>query len=259
MINQSLKKKVTSNKLTIGSWITIGNPSIPEIMSQADFEFLVIDIQHGIININQVQDMIMAIESFNITPLVRVTSNNVGLIAQCMDAGAYGVIVPLVNNKSDAIDAVKSTKYPPDGNRSTGLARAQGYGFQFDQYKKNANKFSTVIVQIEHKDSIENIEEILSVNDIDGYMIGPYDLSASMNKSYHDMDHGEIERIEKDVISVAKKNNKIAGYHIVHPDKNIIKNKIKMGYRFIVVGSDNIYLGNSCINTMNDLKGILWE
>ena len=254
MINQILKKKLSSNELTIGSWMTIGNSSIPEIMSQAGFEFLVIDMQHSVIGIDQLQEMIMAIESFNITPLVRVTSNNAGLIAQCMDAGAYGVIVPQVNNRKETLDALTSTKYPPIGNRSTGLARAQGYGFQFEQYKKNANKDSIVIVQLEHKDAIKNVEEILSVKEIDGYMIGPYDLSASMNKTYNDMDSGEIEKIEKNVISVAKKYNKIAGYHIVHPNINVIKNKVKMGYRFIVVGSDNIYLGNACIDTMSELR-----
>jgi len=249
-------KKIKSNELTLGSWITIGNPSIPEIMSYAGFEFLVIDMEHSIIGVQELQNMIRSIELNNIFPLVRITSNDEGLIARCMDAGFFGVIVPQVNNKSDAVKAVRAAKYPPLGNRSVGLARAQGYGFEFKQYMEKINKNSIVIVQIEHIDAINNIEEILSTEGVDGYILGPYDLSASLNKSCKDIDYGKIENIEKKVLTVAKKNKKFPGYHIVHPDREIIKKKRDIGYRFLALGVDNIMLGEKCKEIMDTTRDI---
>lgn len=255
-MREMLKQKIISNELALGSWITIGHPSIPEIMSYARFDFLVVDMEHSVIGIQELQNMIRAIELHNISPLVRLTSNEEGLIARCMDAGVCGIIVPQVNNKSDAIKAVEATKYPPTGKRSVGLARAQGYGFKFKEYMEKINKNSIVLVQIEHKDAIYNIEEILSTEGVDGYILGPYDLSASMNKSCQDIDYGKIENIERKVVSIAQKHKKISGYHIVHPDKKIIKNKIAMGYKFLALGADNVLLGQKCIDIMKTIRNI---
>src|SRR3989338_2009418 len=155
MIN--LKEKLKNKNLTIGSWITIGHPSIAEIMVKAGFDWLAVDMEHSAITLEQAQTLIQVIELGGCVPLVRVEENNPTLIKRVMDTGAYGIIVPMVNNKSDAVKAVEAVRYPPLGKRGVGLARAQGYGISFEKYKKWLNTESVVIVQIEHIDAVRNL------------------------------------------------------------------------------------------------------
>lgn len=253
MINYKLKKIVKDDVLSFGSWITLGHTSIPEIMSQAKFDWLVIDIEHSSIGIQKVQELIQIIEFKNIMPLVRITSNDSDIIKRVMDAGAYGVIVPMINTKEDALNAVESTKYPPIGKRSVGLARAQGYGTSFDEYKSLINDCSIIIIQIEHVDAINNIDEIFSIDEIDGYFIGPYDLSASLGIP-GDLNNKKLLDIEKKVLNASKKYNKIAGIHVIEPDAKLVIEKINLGYKFIAVSTDFLFLGNACKNMMNEIN-----
>ena len=172
----SKKKK----NISIGSWITLGHTSIAEIMCNAGFDWLAIDLEHSSITLSQAEEMIRVINLCNVKPFVRLTSNNPDQIKRVLDAGAEGIIVPMVNSYNDAIKAVDSSYYPPIGKRSVGLARAQKYGIGLNEYIKWKRKNFTLIVQIEHVDAIGNLEEIFSIEKIDGYLIGPYDLSASL-------------------------------------------------------------------------------
>ena len=122
-------------KFSIGSWITLNNSSIAEIMADAGFDWLCIDLEHTTIDYNEVQQLILAIQSKGLKAFVRVGENNPRIIKRVLDAGADGIIVPMVNSKQDALKAVDSVKYPPKGKRGVGLSRAQGYGFNFEKYK----------------------------------------------------------------------------------------------------------------------------
>ena len=121
-----LKKKLQRREVTIGGWITLGHTSIAEIMAKAGFEWLVVDMEHSVITLDIAQQLIQVIEGWGVIPLVRVGENNPNIIKRVMDAGAYGVIVPMVNSRADAEAAVKAVKYPLLGARGVGLARAQG-------------------------------------------------------------------------------------------------------------------------------------
>ena len=112
-MKNSLKRKLRNNELTIGSWITLGNPSVAEIMAQAGFEWLTVDMEHSVITLDIAQQLIQVIGSYGVVPLVRVGENNPNLIKRVMDAGAYGVIVPMVNTKEDAKAAVNAVKGTP--------------------------------------------------------------------------------------------------------------------------------------------------
>lgn len=243
---KSLKKSLKKNEITIGSWISIGHPVIAEIMAKAGFDWLVVDMEHSVITLDKAQQLIQIIELSGITPLVRVGENNPMIIKQVMDAGAHGVIVPMVNNKEDAIKAVKAVKYPPLGIRGVGLARAQGYGLEFDKYRKWVNKNSIVVVQIEHVDAMENLEDILSVDGIDASLVGPYDLSGSLGVP------GDFENLKmKELLGryemVSKKLNKPMGFHVVQLDVKKALNLKKKRYSFLAVGLDTLYLGEKCI------------
>ncbi len=237
----------------IGSWITLNHPSIAEIMADSGFDWLCIDMEHSVIDYYDAQQLISTIQGKGIKAYVRVGENNTRIIKRILDAGADGVIVPMVNNKEDAIKAINSVKYPPKGKRGVGLARAQKYGFGFDEYKNIFSNEIKLIVQIEHFEAINNLEEILSLDGIDGSIIGPYDLSGSYGKPGKLNDPEVINAITK-YMKVAKKYNKLIGFHVVPIDYNLVLDKIKEGFNFIAFGFDAFFMGNSIKNQLNKIK-----
>lgn len=232
-----LKDKL-KNSFSVGTWMTLAHPAIAEIMCNAGFDWVTIDLEHTVITLREAEELIRVISSKGVTPLVRLTSNNENQIKRVMDAGAHGIIVPMVNTKEQAMQAVQSVYYPPIGKRGVGLARAQGYGTSFLEYKDWVdNQKPTVIVQIEHIDAVSNLEEILSVEGVDGYIIGPYDLSASMHMSGEFNRPEVIAAIEK-IKTTAKKMGKPGGIHIVEPDPLVLKQRIEEGFKFIAYSVD---------------------
>jgi len=232
-----LKNKLTQNKLTIGSWITIGNPAIAEIMARAGFDWLAIDLEHSVIDLFEAEILIRTIESFGCSPLVRLSENNSVQIKRVMDAGSHGIIVPMVKNVEDALRAVESVYYPTKGTRGVGLARAQGYGSSFISYKNWLQENAVVIVQIEHIDAANNIEEILQIPGVDGFILGPYDLSASMGKPGKFLDK-DVQKVMNEVLEKAKVLVKPAGIHVIEPDPTDLNDRITEGFTFIAYSLD---------------------
>ena len=254
----SLKQKLKNDELTIGSWITLGHPAIAEIMAQSGFDWLTVDMEHSAITIHEAQQLIQVIELSGCVPLVRVGNNDPNLIKRVMDAGAHGVIVPMVNNASDAEAAVRAVKYPPKGTRGVGLARAQGYGVDFENYKEWVEKDSIVIVQIEHIDAVENIEEILSTEGVDSFIIGPYDLSGSLGIP-GEFDDPKVTEALEIVKQAAIKCKITSGFHVVPPIPDMLSDKIHEGYRFLAYSLDTLFLAETCRNDLsiiNNRKGI---
>ena len=239
--------------ITIGSWITLNHFSIVEIMADAGFDWLCVDLEHSVIDYYEAEQMIATIQSKGITPYVRVGENNPRIIKRVLDAGAVGVIVPMIKSKEDAIRAVNTVKYPPMGKRGVGLARAQNYGFGFEEYAKDINQTTKVIAQIEHIDAINNLEDILHVDEIDGTIIGPYDLSGSMGKpgKYNDPD---VQEVLKRYEEISKDIGKPMGYHVIQPDHKLVLEKIRVGYTFIAFSLDTLFLGTICREQMRLLK-----
>ena len=241
----SLKEKLLGKQLTIGSWITIGNTVIAEIMARSGYDWLTIDMEHSVISLKEAQDLIRVIELCGISPLVRVGHNQPNLIKRVMDAGAHGVIVPMINSREDAEQAVGSVKYPPLGFRGVGLARAQNYGANFEGYKEWKQHKSTVIVQIEHIKAVENLESILTVEGVDGFIIGPYDLSGSLGIPGQ-FDHPDVKAALDHIKQVSGKLNALSGFHVIPPDISSLDEKISDGYRFIAHSLDILLLGEQC-------------
>jgi len=251
MIN--LKQQLKKDNFTIGSWITIGSTAIAEIMSQAGFDWLTVDMEHSAITIHQARNLIRVIELCGIVPLVRTEENNPICIKRVMDAGAHGVIVPMVNSRNEAEAAVNAVKYPPLGTRGVGLARAQKYGFGFEAYKKWVENDSVVIVQIEHIKAIENLEAILCTPGVDGTFVGPYDLSGSLGCP-GEFDRPEVRQALQHYEDTCRRMQKPMGFHVVQPDPVMTMNYREKGYSFVAVGVDMLYLGAKCRNTLDDLK-----
>lgn len=241
---QSLKKKLKSNELTIGSWISFGFTQTCEIMAKAGFDWLVIDMEHTVIDYNKCLNLIQIIEGNGVTPLVRIGKNDPLHIKRVLDAGAHGVIVPMVNSVQDAQKAIDALYYPPVGNRGIGLGRAQNYGVGFEEYKKWADKETILITQIEHIEGVNNLEKILNLERVDGFIIGPYDLSGSLGVPGQ-WEHPSVTQALEKVKSILIENDKPGGYHVVHSNNQELKQRIKEGYKFIAYGDDMVFFAET--------------
>lgn len=248
-----LKERLRNREPTIGSWITIGSTVVAEIMAQAGFDWLVVDMEHSAITLDIAQDMIRVIELGGVPPLVRVGHNQPNLIKRVMDAGAHGVIVPMVNTRADAMQAVASVKYPPLGFRGVGLARAQKYGADFEGYRRWNQDHSVVIVQVEHIDAVNNLEEILAVPGVDGFIVGPYDLSGSLGVPGQ-FDHPQVLAALQRVRDVALSMGALSGFHVIPPDPLVFQEKQKEGYSFLAFSLDILYLGQSCAHALGAIR-----
>jgi 2-dehydro-3-deoxyglucarate aldolase len=249
----NLKQKLKNNELTIGSWIMMGNTMSVEVMALAGFEWLVIDIEHTSINIETVEKLIITIQAHDMKALVRVSKNEEVVIKKVLDMGADGIIVPMVSSKEDAKMAVDYAKYPPIGKRGVGLYRATKYGTKFEEYKKWVDEELVIIAQIEHIDAVNNIDEILQVEGIDGTIIGPYDLSGSMGYP------GEFERDDvKDavakVLAKCKEYNMPSGFHVVDTQPDKLNEKIAQGCTFLAYGIDYFFMRDAAIAGMQQIK-----
>lgn len=251
-MENKVKQKLINGKVSVGSWLTFAHTAIAEIMAESGFDWLAIDMEHSVIGIHDIEPLAQAISASGCIPLVRLSSNDPVLTKRVMDAGAYGVIVPMVNTREEAEKAVRAVKYPPDGDRSVGLYRAQGWGVKFEEYKNTVNKESLVIVQIEHRQAVENIADIISVNGLDGVMIGLYDMSGSFGV-IGELNHPLIKQAQAKVLEVAKIANKIAGIHVVSPSLSDVEDKIKDGFTFIAYSTDAIMLNDKCREATSEL------
>ena len=251
-MSASLKSKLQNNELSIGSWLTIPHQSVVEILASANFEWLVIDLEHAAIGIESAMNLIGHIQGNGMNALVRVSKNEEVIIKRVLDAGADGIIVPMVRNKEDAQKAVDFVKYPPIGKRGVGLNRAQKYGTAFNEYKKWVKEEVVIIAQIEHIDAVNNLEDILSTDGIDGTIIGPYDLSASMGVpgEYH---RPEVKAALDRVNKVTKSMNKPLGFHVIQSKIEFLQDRIDQGYTFLAFSLDFFFLGDTARDEMAKL------
>jgi len=237
----SLKSRLASKAPLLGSWLSWGFTPVAEVMARAGFEFLVVDQEHTAIGVAEMHALVQVIDLAGKYPLVRVADNDTTYIKQALDAGAHGVIVPMINSAEEARLAVARAHYPPQGIRGAGLARAQGYGLDFAGYQARAAKETVVIVQIEHIDAVRNIEAILAVDGVDGFIVGPYDLSASLGHP-GEWDHPDVKAALDVVGKVVRSTHKAPGFHVVLSDHAGLKSRIEAGYRFIAYGDDMVFL-----------------
>ena len=240
-------------RLSIGSWITLGHPAIAEIMATAGFDWLAVDLEHSAINIGQAEELIRTIDLKGTPALVRLSSNNAEQIKRVMDSGAQGVIVPMVKSSAEAVAAVEAIKYPPVGTRSVGLARAQGYGTRFAEYFQWQQENSAVIVQIEHILAVNNLEDILSVEGVDGYIVGPYDLSGSLGDPGNFASEEFLSAMDE-IRRVSKRLGVPGGVHIVEPDPNSLRECIEDGNKFIAYSVDTRILDIGCRAGLNQVE-----
>lgn len=251
-----LKEALSDDQVTIGTWMTQGHEGVAEVLAQRGFDWITIDREHSSISTSEAERLVRVIELSGTPALVRVTENERAPIKHAMDAGATGVIVPRVSNAAEAREAVDATKYPPDGNRGVGLSRAQDYGMGFEDHRDTINDESIVVVQIEEAEAVSNIDEILSVDGVDAFIVGPFDLSASMGKpgAFEDP---EVKEALVEVRKRAREHQAAAGYHVVAPDPEEVQRRVDEGYRFIAFCLDSLFLARMAEDSLSEARELI--
>tara|TARA_B100001250_G_scaffold73234_1_gene59772 strand:+ start:6073 stop:6795 length:723 start_codon:yes stop_codon:yes gene_type:complete len=233
------------NNLSIGTWLSLPNESIAEIFAKAGYEWIVIDLEHSNITIDQAANLIRTIDLSGSKPYVRLSAHDPAQIKRVLDSGARGIIAPMIENDNQMQDIINACHYPPVGSRGMGLARAQGYGEAEAKttYINNGCKDIEIFAQIESLEAVKNIESIFAQS-IDGYFIGPYDLSASIgNPGIFDTD--EFRQTESLILQAAKKANIKSGFHLVEPIKEDLIKLADSGYDMIAFSVDIRMLDSS--------------
>ena len=254
MRKNTLKEKLDQKEAAFGTWIMTNSLDNAEILGHTGADFIMIDAEHGSMDIETAGKMVSVIRGTQATPLLRVAGNEKSLIKKGLDTGADGVMIPMVNTKEEAEQAVRYSKYPPIGDRGIGAGRAVLFGAgaaDYEDYYAQANDEVLVIVQIEHYTAVENIEEILSVPNIDIAFVGPYDLSTSMGLQGQ-LNHPEIQKSCKKVIEACEKHNVIPG---IMTWTDGIEQHRNMGFKFLLGGIDGAILYNGVKQLVNEFKG----
>lgn len=234
---EQLKQKLRSCQPIFAGWTSIGHPTITEIFAQSGVDFIGIDIEHSTISQEQSQRIIAASQAYHTVCLPRIASHNGEMIKRLLDSGADGLIVPMVSTSEEVEQLIAWIQYPPEGQRSFGIARGQGYGFDFESYTQSWNKSAILIVQIESLTGVENIDKILSYDAVDGAMVGPYDLSGSLGIPGQ-LDHPKLAEASKQVVDACAKHGKACGTQLVEPDLSNMRKALTNGFTFSVLASD---------------------
>ena len=252
MRKNKLKKLFKEGKAAINGWIEMPSSYSAEVMAHQGWDSLTIDMQHGAIDQSDLLQIFQAISTTEVVPMARVNWNEPGQIMKVLDYGAYGIICPMVSNRSQAEKFVQACMYPPKGYRSFGPTRGFMYGGS--DYVEHANNEILKIAMIETKEALNELDKIIKTPDLDGVYIGPSDLSLSIGeKAGFDKPEGHPTYEQTlNILNHAKKNNIVAGIHNATPE--YAKKMINIGFQLVTVGSDNIFMSDGAKSIVNKIK-----
>ena len=246
----NFKEKLRSGGTLLGTMVTLPTAATAEILADLGFDWLFLDAEHSALSYGDIQGILQAVGD-RVACVVRLPAAEEMPIKKVLDLGAAGIIAPQVNSVEHAKDIVRFARYSPEGSRGVGLGRAHGYGMRFAEYMETANDSVAVLVQAEHIDAVECIESIVQIDGLDGIMLGPYDLSASMGKMGQINDPevtGAIDRIHQ-----ACQTAGIAiGYFGVNTEA--VRPCQQKGYNLILAGVDTLHLGGAARQMLNELR-----
>jgi len=229
-----------AGKTAVNGWLGIPSPLAAEAMAQADWDSLTIDLQHGMVHFDTALGILQAISTTPIVPLARVPWNEPGIIMKMLDAGAYGIICPMVNSRAECERFVRACRYPPNGYRSFGPLRAAWYAGTAD-YWKHADRTVLTFAMIETAEALANLEEIVTTPGLDAVYVGPNDLALAIGETpaidpTSERTLAEIRRIA----AVAAKHGVVPGIHTGSPEG--ARRMFGLGYRFATILGDSALL-----------------
>jgi len=236
---------------TAGSWLSVAHPTVAEVMGLGGFDWLAVDMEHGIVGLEAAQTLIQVLAGTPAASVVRVPWNEPVVVKQVLETGPEGIMFPQVNTREQAEAAMRSVMYPPEGIRGIGCQRAAGFGAWFEDYLKTANQEQLVIMQIEHVQSVENIDGILQVPGLDVVFLGANDLSASMGL-LGQPSHPRVQEAIRHVLTASRKAGVAAG--LMAADAEDANRRFREGFQFVGIGHDVGHLSATCRNTCSKLQ-----
>jgi len=246
----SFRHKLIDGQLLWGTLVSLPSPEITEIFSDTGFDWMFIDMEHAPLDAADVQRILQAAGN-SIAGIIRLPANDPIWIKKALDIDPAGIMLPLVNTAEEAANAVKWSKYPPQGTRSVGVGRVHRYGYALQKTIETANDNVAVVVQVEHIRAVENIESIVAVDGVDAVLIGPYDLSASMGIPGQVSDPRVTDAIEKVRLACQKKKMPIGIFTASIP---FARECAAKGFTLIAVSTDTLMLVEASRNLLQNLK-----
>jgi len=234
-MENSTKRKLRNGETTVGTWISSGSPNVLDLLRNFPLDWFVFDMEHSAISIETVVHMTQVLNGSSATPIVRVGQIDQAVCKAVLDAGAHGVVVPLVNTPEEAERVVKFCKYPPMGVRGLAGSKAADYGLTLGMYLRTANDETLVIAQIETPEALENVDGILANDGVDVAFVGPSDLTLTLG-FLDDRSNPKVAEAMLKVVKAAEAAGKAAGIMVATVDE--AKQAVQRGFRFISLGSD---------------------
>jgi 4-hydroxy-2-oxoheptanedioate aldolase len=254
MRRNALKKKIADGARCVGGWAAIPSAFSTEIYAAQGWDYVTLDMQHGALDLNDVVPMLQAIAAGgDATPMVRVPWNDPAHIMRVLDAGAYGIVCPMINTKNEAEALVRAGRYPPLGERSFGPFRAAQYGGA--DYWQHANDEVLLFAMIETRQAVSNLPEILSVKGLNGVYIGPSDLSFSMGKAPTlDPSDETVLKAMEIILNETRERGLIAGVHTDGP--KTAHKRFEEGFQFCTILNDVRLLAMGAANAVREARGL---
>jgi len=234
---KELKQKLRNREILFAGWVSFAHPSITETFARAGFDFMAIDMEHSTITLPEAQRIIAASQAEGVPCLPRPVSHSNDYIKPLIESGADGMLIQMVNTADQVKSLVNDIKYPPVGKRSYGVNRAQAYGFDFDQYIQSWNDESVFMIQVETIEAVNNIDALLQNDQIDGVMVGPYDISGSLGVPGQ-TSHPLVIEASKKVIAACEKYGISCGTQVSDSTEESVQALFDLGYTYAILGSD---------------------
>jgi 2-dehydro-3-deoxyglucarate aldolase len=240
---ERVRVQLRADRASIGSWMQLPHASVAEIMGQAGYEWVALDLEHGAIGVHQLPDLCRALELGGTLPLARIAEASARDCKQALDAGVGGVIVPLIESAAQLAAIRDACRWPPAGRRGVGFSRANLFGQHFQAYQQEAQA-PLLVAMIESAQAVTQLDSILQVPGLDALLVGPYDLSASLGVTGQFESSQFVAALEA-VRTLAARRGVACGIHVVAPDRGQLQERLKEGYRFIAYSIDAVFLHSS--------------
>lgn len=246
-----LKQKLNRKEIVLGGWVSLTDPAVVEILVRSGFDFLIFDAEHSPFSLETLRNLVIAAKGAPTGLLVRVPWNDAVTIKPILDLGVDGILVPMVNSGDEARRAVAACKYPPLGIRSVGPWRVSDYYRDDDAYLRRANDDIVVMIQIEHIDAVNAVDDIIRTPGIDAFFVGPSDLAASMNH-FNEIRHPQVMQAIEHVAERGRAADMVFGIGLGDP-----KGTAAMGARLFMSGQDTSYLARGAQLALEKTRGEL--
>ncbi|MDR5684403.1 MAG: aldolase/citrate lyase family protein [Armatimonadota bacterium] len=252
-LDNRVKKRLREGEVVIGYWLTLPAPSVAEILAGLPVDWLLVDLEHGPVGWETLEDMLRAMAGTPVVPMVRVPAGDPAVLKRALDRGPLGVVVPLVDSAEEAQRVVAACKYPPEGIRGVAGSRASRYGATLPEYFAAWNREVLVVCQVETVRAVEQVEEIAAVPGVDVLFVGPNDLSANLNR-WRDLEFQGFRDAVDRVLEAARRHGKAAGVMCTGPEDAL--RRIAQGFRFVALSSDARLLAGAATAALEAVRRV---